>query len=332
MLIESVNFAMDSGVFSMKPLEQRLADLESIDEFRIVPAAGFSRAAEITSDRAEQAALESGDSTFVQSVSVLDGHPVVRLTRPILAKPSCLLCHPQFSEDDPLAAVTVVLSTTESADALSRFVITVILIAVVTTAVLVVALGLIMGRIVRSPIASLRDLVRNVAEGDADLTKRLSMKRIDEIGEASRWVDVFLDLMHSIVKGIKESSSTNTEISNNLDVSVEQNLKSSKNIRADISRIEDQLERVTRKNQSTAGSVEEILGTITKLNDHIGNQSSSVTQASAAIEEMTSSIASVASVTGNNSRIVAQLLKLTQDGDDKVRTTNGRINEISDRQ
>lgn len=59
----------------------------------------------------------------------------------------------------------------------------------------VVLLHVLMSR----PIGTLIEMIKDVATGDGDLTKRLSLDRTDEIGTLGKWFDTFLDSLHGII-------------------------------------------------------------------------------------------------------------------------------------
>ena len=56
------------------------------------------------------------------------------------------------------------------------------------------------------PLLDLADRMRDIAEGEGDLTKRLSLDRRDELGEVSRWFDRFVDRVHDTVAGVARGS------------------------------------------------------------------------------------------------------------------------------
>jgi methyl-accepting chemotaxis protein len=328
-LIASVTFAMNAGVYDAQPLVDSLHDLDAIEDFRFIPAEGFNRVDGLEPNAAEQLALSSGEESEKILQSEITKGTSVCLTRPIIAQQSCLLCHPTYKEGDALAAVSVILSGAESRAVSRKFLTNTILYFSIAVILILIALALITRNIVKAPLANLRELVKDVAEGDGDLTKRLGLVRHDEIGDASRWLDAFLDLMQLIITNIKSSSLENSRISQELEDGVEQSLDSSKKVTAHISIVESRIQQLADKNRLTSEAVTEILGTITELAEQIADQSSSVTETSAAIEEMASSLSSVSSISETNARAVEKLLALTQVGDEKVRATNDKIHDIS---
>lgn len=86
---------------------------------------------------------------------------------------------------------------------------------------LVLALGIVIAIFItlnlQKPLLRLMQAVKNLAHGEADLTKRLNLSSQDEIGELGKELDVFIERIHTLVKethsAVKESCMTLVELS-----------------------------------------------------------------------------------------------------------------------
>ncbi|MCB9848881.1 MAG: methyl-accepting chemotaxis protein [Phycisphaeraceae bacterium] len=58
---------------------------------------------------------------------------------------------------------------------------------------------LLLRALLTKPVKTLIDMIKDVATGDGDLTKRLALERTDEIGSLGKWFDTFLDNLHGII-------------------------------------------------------------------------------------------------------------------------------------
>ena len=326
-LVEAISFSMNAGVYEVAPLEENLSRLQNVVEFRLVPSAKL-RESSTPPDAVEKLVFGDGEERDDEGVTDA-GIPYLRISRSLDAAQSCLACHPQFEVDEPIAVATLLVSMEDVNKRQRGMLIIVALLSAAAGVVVVVALWLILRWMVIMPIAKLRDLVQDIAEGEGDLTKRLAVTQADEIGQASKWINVFMARMQNIVINIKDSSAQNATISNDLTGSVAQSKKASRQIANAIVAMRDQVADLSAKNSDASGSVGEILETITKLTDQIGEQSSSVTETSAAIEEMAASISSVSRISQDNVRTAETLLSFTASGDEKVRATNENISAIS---
>ncbi|MCB2289283.1 methyl-accepting chemotaxis protein [Clostridium sp. CS001] len=76
----------------------------------------------------------------------------------------------------------------------------------------------IISKSVLKPLDKLIEIMKNIADGEGDLTNRININRKDEIGELSKWFDIFIANIHEIVKSVGETSKnvklTSEQISN----------------------------------------------------------------------------------------------------------------------
>jgi methyl-accepting chemotaxis protein len=66
-------------------------------------------------------------------------------------------------------------------------------------------LGLAMGRNVAEGIRKSVDVVRELAQGEGDLTRRITIRSHDEVGDLQEWINRFLDEMHELISRVHEN-------------------------------------------------------------------------------------------------------------------------------
>ena len=59
---------------------------------------------------------------------------------------------------------------------------------------------------ITTPLKTMVAMLRDIAEGEGDLTKRLDADRGDEIGEVCRWFNRFVDNVHGIISQVSETT------------------------------------------------------------------------------------------------------------------------------
>jgi len=59
---------------------------------------------------------------------------------------------------------------------------------------------------ITKPIKEVATALQDIAEGDGDLTRRLNVNSNDEIGELSKWFNIFADKIHSIINRFSETA------------------------------------------------------------------------------------------------------------------------------
>ena len=101
----------------------------------------------------------------------------------------------------------------ESSLATRKEVLTISIIAMLVVSVLVYFASLAITGPINSAVAGLKD----IAEGEGDLTKRLTVSSRDEVGEMARWLNIFIEKLQSIIKEVsanaKNVSSSSAKLS-----------------------------------------------------------------------------------------------------------------------
>lgn len=78
------------------------------------------------------------------------------------------------------------------------------------------AVSLALARSIARPLAETVELLRAIADGEGDLTKRLTVRSKDEIGELARWFNTFVDKLTTIIGSVRLSSTHVTGASQQL--------------------------------------------------------------------------------------------------------------------
>jgi len=75
---------------------------------------------------------------------------------------------------------------------------------------------------VSRPIRSTVDMLKDIAEGEGDLTKRLEVKGEDEVGEMATWFNLFMDKLQELIKEIVlDAGSLNSSSSSLSSIAIE---------------------------------------------------------------------------------------------------------------
>ncbi len=97
-----------------------------------------------------------------------------------------------------------------------RSILTVIVSSLMLIAILII--GVFVYRMVSVPIRNTANILKDIAEGEGDLTRRLPDKRKDEIGALARWFNAFVDKIQLVVRDISGTAEQLNGSSQNLSV------------------------------------------------------------------------------------------------------------------
>lgn len=170
--------------------------------------------------------------------------------------------------------------------------IAVIIFVIVFALLSFIIVGLTVMRSIK-PLNMVKDTIGEIASGNADLTKRISVETKDEVGAVVNGFNTFVGKLQTIMSQLKSSRNELSYAGENLVSSANE---TSASITEIISNIESVHEQITNQGNSvteTAGAVNEIASNIESLERMIETQSLGISQASSAVEEMIGNIRSV---------------------------------------
>jgi methyl-accepting chemotaxis protein len=177
-----------------------------------------------TADAFEQRAL----ATFARNPSQVEyyermevgGKDVMRYAQAVHLTQDCLVCHggpagergpfgyakEGMKAGDLRGAFSVTASTAKLVEnARSNSIILLFCTFVMLLAAAAVVWVLI-EKLVLTPLSASVTMLRDIAEGEGDLTKRLDVRSEDEIGELSRWFNVFVEKLQGIIRQVEANS------------------------------------------------------------------------------------------------------------------------------
>ncbi len=191
------------------------------------------------------------------------------------------------------------------------------------------ALGLFTANSIILPVNRLNQVLREIAEGNGDLTKKLDIRTKDEIGEVSRSFNLFSENMRNIISKIKSSTIKLSETGETLKTSMNHSASAVTEIAANIESSNRLFDKQNSSVSDTAAAVEQISRAMNSLNELIVDQSSSVTESSASIEEMVANINNVNKIFSSLGEHYKNLVATSDDGKKKLGIVNSQINEVS---
>ncbi|MFP4039933.1 MAG: methyl-accepting chemotaxis protein [Desulfosudaceae bacterium] len=146
-------------------------------------------------------------------------------------------------------------------------------------------------RSITIPLNNAVDMVKDIAEGQGDLTKRLTITYRDEIGELAGWFNVFIDNMRGMTTDIishagsvRNSATDLTQVSGQMAENSGQMVDKSRSVTsameemdASMGTIAAAMEQATSNTDTVASSTEEMSATITEIAQNSQN-ASNITQ------------------------------------------------------
>ena len=142
---------------------------------------------------------------FVDYMWPLPGHqePVPKLSYVKLFKPWGWVVGTGIYLDDVDRAVAAKEKEIASAIAAQRNGLVMVIVVLLVLTGIGVAL---IGKRITRPIVTASDMLKDIAQGEGDLTRRLEVSSKDEIGEMAKWFNVFAENIQQIIGSVQENA------------------------------------------------------------------------------------------------------------------------------
>jgi len=235
---------------------------------------------------------------------------------------------PVISSDGKITGMLFVAKSLDKIDATRMKTITIVIpISIILAIILVFTVGMFV-RWLMWRIKNVDNSLKEMATGEADLTKRCKLFVNDEIGSLVINFNAFCNKLQQIVSEVKDTKDELTQTGTDLSSSIEDTSNSITGIRETIVTIDDHIHKSGNSVAQTANAVEEVTGNIKILNDMMQTQTKEVSQAATAVEQMIGNITSVNNSVEKMASSFQSLSVNAQTGFSKQQDVNERIKQI----
>ncbi|MHB9292906.1 putative methyl-accepting chemotaxis protein [Hollandina sp. SP2] len=270
----------------------------------------------VNTDKAYEAVLEGKEQRFTEYSESLK-------------KNMEIILYP-FSIGDTGVSWSLMLGTDKDViladvQALTIFTIIVAVAAIIINLIMVFFLA----RRITKPIINVALTLKDISEGEGDLTKTVSINSKDEIGDLARYFNATIEKIKSLVIIIKTQSTALFDIGNELASNMTETAAAVNQITAHIQSIKGRVINQSASVTETNAIMEQITDNISKLNDHVNLQSASVDESSSAIEQMIANIQSVTQTLVKNADNVKKLMTASEVGRTGLQEVSADIQEIA---
>lgn len=171
-------------------------------------------------------------------------------------------------------------------------------------AIICIAIYLALHKTVIVPINKTAVMVKDIAQGEGDLSKRLEIRSNDEIGELGKWFNAFIENIRAIVR----------------DVAI--NAKKLNASSSDLAGIADQMsqnaKQTSGKCDGVAASTQQMSSSTSTVASAINEASANMSIVASSAKEMTATIHEIAESTENARSITINAVEKTKDASEQV--------------
>ncbi|MCC6501532.1 MAG: HAMP domain-containing protein [Deltaproteobacteria bacterium] len=250
---------------------------------------------------------------------------------PIEYRPKCSSCHEH--EEAARGALMITTSLDDMYGLLASSRNKWIFYGLATLGAMTVLLGLLVSGLIIRPVERAVAMLKDIAEGQGDLTKRLTISSNDEIGMLGRWFNKFVEGMQNMVKDIfgisREVSSASRQIESSSGEIVEAVKKQLQAVEdtsgyiremdASIKTVAEDAEALRSSSREVSGSVHTMSNSVEDVKVNIDKLFISASSTNSSINEMAVSIGQVASHVDELFRNTEEVVSSIVDIGDKVK-------------
>ena len=180
------------------------------------------------------------------------------------------------------------------------------------------------------PIKVVVTALKDIAQGEGDLTVRLPVHGNDEVTDLSEYFNETIAKIGKSIRAVGANSNTMKEIGNELASNMTETASAVNQISANIDGVKQQALTQAASVTETAATIEEIVRTIKQLNNSIETQAASVAQSSSSVEQMVANIASIGQTLDKTDEVIKSLTTATGDGKATLVTSNAVTQKIAE--
>lgn len=164
------------------------------------------------------------------------------------------------------------------------------------------------------PLKQAELALKDISEGDGDLTARLEVKREDEVGKMAIYFNAFVEKLQRIIGEIAENTAHLAATSQELAANASEMTEGSQNMNS--------------QSTSAASAVEQLSSNLTNISSGAEEMSSTVSTVASAIEEMSASLSEVAKNCADGARMSSEADGKSRAAGNTMNTLNASAEEI----
>jgi methyl-accepting chemotaxis protein len=179
------------------------------------------------------------------------------------------------------------------------------------------------------PIVKVAETLKDIAQGEGDLTKSIHVQSNDEVGDLAKYFNQTLEKIKNLVISIKKEAKQLSDIGNDLASNMNETASAINEITANIQSIKTRVINQSASVTETNATMENLIGNIKKLDGHVEKQSSNISASSSSIEQMVANIRSVTETLIKNGENVKTLTDSSEVGRAGLQDVATDIQEIA---
>ncbi len=192
----------------------------------------------------------------------------------------------------------------------------------------VIILIYIMASRIAKPLQTTAKTLKNIAQGDGDLTARLPIISNDEVTEVSRYFNETINKINVAIRSVMSNAGSMEKIGQMLSTNMTETASSVNQIAANIEGVKEQVFSQSQGVSETSATMEEIIQTIHQLDVGIGNQVQTINDLNQIIDESNITTAETRNILSKNDELIEELVDESSKGQNVIHTSQEEVQKI----
>lgn len=198
-------------------------------------------------------------------------------------------------------------------------------VVVLVSIVIAVYLAWSVARSITKPLSEAIDGLKDVAQGQGDLTKRLNVSSTDEVGDLTNWFNVFIENLQGIIQQIAENTVSTSHASEHL-------LQLAERTSSDASQLAERSNSVSSSSDEMSSSISAVAAAVEEYSTNINVVATAAEQMNASVMEISKSTSKANEMTSSSvseANITSEKMKQLESAAKEITNVTEVINAIS---
>ncbi len=184
-------------------------------------------------------------------------------------------------------------------------------------------------KLVINPILSLSFMLKDVSEGEGDLTKRIKIDSKDEIGVLSVYFNTFIEKIQKIVKALKDNASTLSSSAEELSAFANELAASSQEMSVQVEVVSATSGEISSSSNLMASSTEQAAMSVRSVASSSVEMSANVNTVAVAAEQASANVSSIIKEVNEANKGINEIVKKIDEVSHSTQVSASAIEEMS---
>jgi methyl-accepting chemotaxis protein len=184
-------------------------------------------------------------------------------------------------------------------------------------------------RSISRPINTLAHILKDISEGEGDLTRTITITERNEIGDLAHYFNLTIEKIKNLLIIIKKETLSLSQTGSVLAANMIETAASIDEITASIRSIRSQTNKQVEISKNTDIIMEQVVDYIETFNEQLKQQTNCISQSSASVESMVANVQNVTQSLVNNEGNVTMLAQASEVGRTGLEEMSADIQEIN---